>query len=594
MFARLVLICPWLVSGSLWDGVAGGSLSFKQFGTCASGNPAYFGVYVPEKLIYPDALWVEFMGGAICFNHASCTMKNLGMWTDIDLFLDRYMRANKFQKTFFKSGASVPAAMLADAGLFTPLTEDHPFYGRRGLFLPQCTADIFIGHHNATYDPEPETIHHNTACNEASTGTRADYRGCQNITLSGIPCQMWSSQFPHSHSYAMDPNGNGVGDHNFCRNPDGETNIWCYTSQCGSQGPRRGGCADGLRWDYCAPTTEQPKQIKMYHHGGKNYYDLLQLVKQERPDLTQISLYGASGGGVAAVAWASVMADMWTDAEVYALADSALHVFPGTQIFDYFWEYSQYGLGPAANNVPHYTDVVVPDFDWRLPDALAKHVKSHGGRVKIAYIACMDDYVVYGDRSTMAVAAGLSDMLANLLNESTQHDRTWSFLNSLHACSADGSSYSVIMDCGSHHLTKIGEWDTDLLKVPGVNLSVKTFTKNFLNGLPPVPGVATDRFWYEAHGSQASDRCCSSPVRRRRGMKDGPDTVDKSNCPTPEPTTALPTQLPTSASPTGSPTLKPTTAAPSTVSPSSQPEDVSGATRLASFLHMIVPLVVLS
>ena len=49
-----------------------------------------------------------------------------------------------------------------------------------------------------------------------------NYRGKQNITQSGRTCQMWTSQTPHSHTRS--------GEGNYCRNPDGETKPWCYTT----------------------------------------------------------------------------------------------------------------------------------------------------------------------------------------------------------------------------------------------------------------------------------------------------------------------------------------------------------------------------
>ena len=58
------------------------------------------------------------------------------------------------------------------------------------------------------------------------------YRGKQNKTLSGKTCQKWNSQSPQKHKNTPENKPNsGLGDHNFCRNPDGETGgIWCYTT----------------------------------------------------------------------------------------------------------------------------------------------------------------------------------------------------------------------------------------------------------------------------------------------------------------------------------------------------------------------------
>ena len=58
------------------------------------------------------------------------------------------------------------------------------------------------------------------------------YNGYANITVSGLTCQMWSVDTPHNHSY------NNVGEHNYCRNPDGD-GVWCFTTD------------PGKLWEYC-------------------------------------------------------------------------------------------------------------------------------------------------------------------------------------------------------------------------------------------------------------------------------------------------------------------------------------------------------
>jgi len=61
-------------------------------------------------------------------------------------------------------------------------------------------------------------------------GDASDYRGSVNVTKSGLPCQMWSHQWPWAHEkeHFNFPNA-GLGGHNSCRNPDGEATAWCYT-----------------------------------------------------------------------------------------------------------------------------------------------------------------------------------------------------------------------------------------------------------------------------------------------------------------------------------------------------------------------------
>ena len=54
------------------------------------------------------------------------------------------------------------------------------------------------------------------------------YTGKANTTESGLTCQMWSVNTPHNHSF------NGVGEHNYCRSPDGDA-PWCFTIDPGNQ-----------------------------------------------------------------------------------------------------------------------------------------------------------------------------------------------------------------------------------------------------------------------------------------------------------------------------------------------------------------------
>ncbi|XP_066288232.1 plasminogen-like [Branchiostoma lanceolatum] len=67
----------------------------------------------------------------------------------------------------------------------------------------------------------------------------ASYRGAVNITSSGRACQRWDSQTPHPHTQTPTTYPSAGLDENFCRNPDGEAEPWCYT-----QDPY-------VRWEAC-------------------------------------------------------------------------------------------------------------------------------------------------------------------------------------------------------------------------------------------------------------------------------------------------------------------------------------------------------
>ena len=76
-------------------------------------------------------------------------------------------------------------------------------------------------------------------CFEEQSGK--DYRGHVNTTETGLLCQKWTSLTPHQHTTSPEnyPNG-GLGDHNYCRNPDLRTGgPWCYTIDT------------DVVWEYC-------------------------------------------------------------------------------------------------------------------------------------------------------------------------------------------------------------------------------------------------------------------------------------------------------------------------------------------------------
>lgn len=58
-------------------------------------------------------------------------------------------------------------------------------------------------------------------------GNGADYRGFVSRTVTGTPCAKWDHSASRLNS-RTNPNA-GLGDHNYCRNPDADNKPWCWT-----------------------------------------------------------------------------------------------------------------------------------------------------------------------------------------------------------------------------------------------------------------------------------------------------------------------------------------------------------------------------
>ena len=96
------------------------------------------------------------------------------------------------------------------------------------------------------YIPHPLNLwnifldHHLECYKDKTTGT--DYRGYVNQTKSGTPCQKWTTQSPHEHEGIVPCTypEKGLGDHNYCRNPNKRPDgPWCYTTDPDKE------------WEYC-------------------------------------------------------------------------------------------------------------------------------------------------------------------------------------------------------------------------------------------------------------------------------------------------------------------------------------------------------
>ncbi|KAI8521007.1 hypothetical protein Bbelb_007610 [Branchiostoma belcheri] len=76
---------------------------------------------------------------------------------------------------------------------------------------------------------------------ECFSGRGESYRGRASRTLSGQSCLMWSEMVGTKYNTLRYPQGEfGLGQHNYCRNPDGDLRPWCYVGD-----PKQPG------YDYC-------------------------------------------------------------------------------------------------------------------------------------------------------------------------------------------------------------------------------------------------------------------------------------------------------------------------------------------------------
>nr|KAF6348417.1 coagulation factor XII [Myotis myotis] len=110
--------------------------------------------------------------------------------------------------------------------------------------------------------------HHLCSCPEGYAGRFCDvdkeancyeglglgYRGAAGTTISGARCQSWSSEITYQNLTTEQALNRGLGHHAFCRNPDNDTQPWCFVWS-----------GNRLSWEYCdlarcqAPTLSAPQ-----------------------------------------------------------------------------------------------------------------------------------------------------------------------------------------------------------------------------------------------------------------------------------------------------------------------------------------------
>ncbi|KAG8578893.1 hypothetical protein GDO81_010657 [Engystomops pustulosus] len=106
-------------------------------------------------------------------------------------------------------------------------------------------------------------INHKEICYR---GNGTSYRGTANVTVIGTACLNWESDvIQHEVSLYSGKHAqkHGIGDHSYCRNPDGDSQPWCFTMK-----------NEILSWEHCLispchqppASTLHPQTIKPTTH----------------------------------------------------------------------------------------------------------------------------------------------------------------------------------------------------------------------------------------------------------------------------------------------------------------------------------------
>ncbi|XP_078589981.1 zinc metalloproteinase nas-7-like [Branchiostoma floridae x Branchiostoma japonicum] len=124
-------------------------------------------------------------------------------------------------------------------------------YGKQTIKTKDASKQDMIGQRSGLSDIDIKQLNLRYKCGASGTptaaptaepcqeGNGASYRGTVSVTETGKTCQRWDSQSPHGHSGTPANYPYSGLEENYCRNPSGHTEVWCYTTD------------PSTRWERC-------------------------------------------------------------------------------------------------------------------------------------------------------------------------------------------------------------------------------------------------------------------------------------------------------------------------------------------------------
>uniref|UniRef100_A0A3B3YGC1 Kringle domain-containing protein n=1 Tax=Poecilia mexicana TaxID=48701 RepID=A0A3B3YGC1_9TELE len=144
------------------------------------------------------------------------------------------------------------------------------------------------------------------------------YKGKTFITENGFICQRWDSLEPHSHGYTPKVFPNKFLEENYCRNPNGDSRPWCYTT------------SPSKRWDYCSiPPCSKSSDFNVKQ---PTYILHMSLLSDSNPEQVCITGRGEAYRGIVGVTASGKPCQKWAAQTPHYHPDIVPQRFPNADL----------------------------------------------------------------------------------------------------------------------------------------------------------------------------------------------------------------------------------------------------------------------